>query len=563
MLSLAAAPLALLLPVPLKVAVDSGINDQPVPGWLAAVLPAHPSPETVLAAAAVLQVIFVLLMQAQIAGLNVTSKALSENMTLRARGQLLTHAQRLSFAFHDSRGTSDSIYRIQYDSPSLAFLAVYTLIPLSAAILTFGSMVFVIFDISVKLAAVAICIAPFLFGYYYWFTTRMSPRYTESKELESDALQHVHETLGALRVVKAFGRERHEYDRFMGTSRRSVRAQVDLSRAEGIFFVLIGTTTAIGTALVLYIGATDVRAGVMTLGSLLLVMGYLRELYGPLETLANTGPKVEEFKAGLRRTYELLDAPRDVPERADAVPLTRCQGAFEFDAVGFGYERDKPVLSEVTLRIRPGLRIGIVGQTGSGKTTLVSLLTRFYDPTAGCIRLDGKDLRDYRVADLRRQFSIVLQDAVLFAGSVAENIAYARPGATMAEVTAAAQAAEAHDFIERMPDGYDTRVGERGLRLSGGERQRIALARAFLHDAPVLVLDEPTSAVDVATEAAIMRTLTRLMDGRTVFMIAHRLSTLDVCDEVVTLQHGKLVHRTRHGTANGDPDDRQAHEAAT
>jgi len=551
-LSLTAAPLALLLPVPLKLAVDSGINNLPVPAWLATVLPTDASAGTILAVAAVLQVVIVMLWQAQIAAVNVASKAVSENMTLRARGQLLAHAQRLSFAFHDARGTSDSIYRIQYDSPSLAFVAVYTFIPLGSAVLTFGSMLFVIFHISVKLAVVAMCIAPFLFAYYYYFSTRMSPRYAESKQLESNALQHVHETLGALRVVKSFGRERHEYDRFMGTSRKSVRAQVDLSRAEGLFFVLVGTTTAIGTALVLYIGGTDVRAGTMTIGSLLLVMGYLRELYGPLETLANTGPKVEGYRAGLRRTYELLDAPRDVPERANALALDRCLGSFEFDSVGFAYDDGAPVLADLNLRMRPGTKLGIVGQTGSGKTTFVSLLTRFYDPTAGRILLDGRDLRDYRVTDLRSQFSIVLQDAVLFAASIAENIAYARPGATMEQVSAAARAAEAHDFIERMPDGYDTPVGERGLRLSGGERQRIALARAFLRDAPILILDEPTSAVDTATEAAIMRTLARLMQGRTVFMIAHRLSTLDVCDAVVSLKHGRMVLRDRATLSRGE-----------
>src|SRR5262249_54465977 len=278
-----------------------------------------------------------------------------------------------------------------------------------------------------------------------------------------------------------------------------------------------------------------------TLGELLLVLVYLTQLYAPLKTLSKKAASLQSHLASAERAFALLDEAPDVPERPHARPLTRAGGAVACRHLTFAYGADPPVLRDVSFTVAPGTRVGIAGPTGAGKTTLVSLLTRFADPTAGQILLDGVDLRDYRLADLRNQFAIVLQDSVLFSASVAENIAYARPGAGEAEIVAAARAASAHDFIVNLPQGYQTLVGERGMRLSGRARPRHALARAFLKDTPILILDEPTSAVDVRTEAMIMEAIRRLMHGRTTFLIAHRLSTLQDCDVLWKVEHGRLA----------------------
>jgi ATP-binding cassette, subfamily B, bacterial len=300
--------------------------------------------------------------------------------------------------------------------------------------------------------------------------------------------------------------------------------------------------TAIGMGTVLYIGVHDIKAGTLTLGNLLLVMGYLGQLYSPMRTLGRKMASMQGYLVGAERAFALLDEVPDVVERPNAKPLTHTTGAMAFENVSFAYDGDQlPVLHDISFAVPAGACIGVVGTTGAGKTTLVNLLTRFYDPSRGRILLDGVDLRDYRLADLRNQFAIVLQEPVLFSSSIAENIAYARPDATGGEIVAAARAANAHEFISRLPDGYDTAVGERGMRLSGGERQRISIARAFLKDAPILILDEPTSSVDIKTEAAILEALDRLARGRTTFVITHRPSALKQCDIIVRMEQGRLV----------------------
>jgi ATP-binding cassette, subfamily B, bacterial len=543
LVSLLATPFALLVPVPLKIAVDNVLDAKDLPGWLAALLPVSvkPSPDALLAVAATMQVLVVLVRELQGMATYVLQTWTAEQITLRFRSRLLTNAHRVSFAFHDARGTSDSIYRIQYDAKAIESLAVYSLIPQIVALLTFVSMLVVIFAIDPQLALLSLVIAPLFVVYHHFFRTRMKPRYSASKKMESKALRVVHESLGAFRVVKAFGREHHELDQFLRESQEGVRTRVKLVKAEAAFFLVVSVTAAVGTAAVLYVGVRNVQAGRLTLGDLLLVISYLAQLYGPLQKLTNAAANVQAHLASAERAFELLDAAPDVVERPNARRLARSKGAFELRDVCFAYEPGRPVLDHLDLHIPPGSRIGIAGRTGSGKTTLVSLLMRFYETGAGQILLDGTDLRDYRLADLRAQFSLVLQDPVLFSTSIAENIAYARPDASSDDIVRAAEAAGAHTFIERLPDGYDTLVGERGLRLSGGERQRVALARAFLRDAPILILDEPTSSVDVATEETIMETLDRLMEGRTVLMIAHRLSTLARCDVVAVLDGGRVA----------------------
>jgi ATP-binding cassette subfamily B protein len=384
-------------------------------------------------------------------------------------------------------------------------------------------------------------VSPILFLVSQAYRQHFRSQSQEIKQLESSVLSVIQEVLAAVRVVKAFGQEDREQQRFIARSGEGMRARVRLILAESSFSLLIGLTTAAGTAAVLFIGIRHIQSGVLTLGQMLLVMGYLSQLYTPLRTIGRKVGSLQAHLASAERAFSLLDEAPDVAERPNARPLARASGTVMFRNVSFAYGKDRLVLDNVSFEISAGARVGIVGTTGAGKTTLVSLLMRFYDPDAGQILLDGVDLRDYKLADLRNQFAIVLQESVLFSTSIAENIAYARPGVSSDEIIAAAKAANAHEFIVSLLRGYETPVGERGMQLSGGERQRIALARAFLKDAPILVLDEPTSSVDVKTESGIMEAMECLMKGRTAFIIAHRLSTLKNCDVLLQIENGQPI----------------------
>jgi ATP-binding cassette subfamily B protein len=351
----------------------------------------------------------------------------------------------------------------------------------------------------------------------------------------------VQEVLGAVRVVKAFTREDHEHARFEQESRSGTAARLRAAFHENCYALLVGLLTAAGTAAVLFVGARDVKAGALSLGDLLMVMAYIGKLYEPIKALGKHLATREKSLASAERAFALLDEAPEVPERPGAKPLHRARGAVSFRDVSFGYDGGPPVLEHLSINIPEGTRVGIAGKTGAGKTTLINLLCRFYDPTSGHVLLDDTDLRDYRLADLRNQFGVVLQEPVLFSTTIAENIAYGRPGASSDEIIKAAMAANAHEFIQALPDGYQTQVGERGMCLSGGERQRISLARAFLKDAPILILDEPTSSVDLNTEAQIMEAMERLMSGRTAFLIAHRPATLQGCDLLLRIENGRVI----------------------
>src|SRR5438309_2877522 len=405
-------------------------------------------------------------------------------------------------------------------------------------------MFYVNFRIDRQLALVAMFISPILFFLSRAYRPHFRERSKEVKRLESSAMGVLQEVLSTLRVVKAFGREEGEEDRFVRKSTAGMWARIRLDLLGSYYSLMVGLTTALGTAAVLWIGAQHVRAGALTLGNLLLVSSYLGQLYAPLKTIGRKAASLQGHLVGLERVFSVLDELPDVPERTNATPLVRASGEVAFRNVCFAYDEGHPVLGDICFEVPPGARVGIVGRTGAGKTTLLSLLTRFYDSTSGQVLLDGVDVRDYRVPDLRNQFAVVLQEPVLFSSSIAENIAYARPGASQEEIIKAAQLANAHDFIMQLPEGYQTMVGERGMRLSGGERQRISLARAFLKDAPILLLDEPTSSVDLKTEAAIFKATERLMRGRTSFMIAHRLSARDNCDVLVELEQGRVLSVT-------------------
>ena len=543
LLSFLSTPFALLSPLPLKIAVDSVLDHRPLPRFLNDWLPqgVTESPTGLLALAVALLVGVAVLTQLRDFANALLTAYTGEKLLRSFRAQLFRHVQRLSFSYHDIQGTADSSYRIQYDAAAVQKIIVDSVVPFLTSAFTFLSMIYVTARINWQLAIVALAVSPAIFLVSRTYRPRMRGQSRAARKMESSALAVVHEVLGAARVVKAFGQESREEERFMHRSNEGMRARLRLVFSEGGYGFLVALITATGLAAVMFIGVRAIQSGTLTLGSFMMVWGYIAQLYGPLKTIGKKATSLQTQLAGAERAFELLDESPDVVEGPNARPLARAHGALVFRNVSFAYDDDRPVLQNISFEIEPGTCLGIAGATGAGKTTLVNLLNRFYDPTGGQIRLDDVDLRDYRLADLRNQFAVVLQEPVLFSTSIAENIAYARSGASEAEIIAAAKAAKAHEFILRLPQGYETLVGERGLRLSGGERQRISIARAFLKDAPILILDEPTSSVDIKTEAAIVEAMEKLARGRTTFIIAHRPSALKHCDVILRIDKGRLL----------------------
>ena len=539
-LSVLSTPLALLTPLPLKIVVDSVFGSHPLPGFLDAILPSVTTDSgTVLLGIAVGLVVLVSVVSqlTQFSSQFLQTYA-GQKLVLGFRTLLFGHVQRLSLAYHDSKGTPDAMYRIHRDATAIQQVAIEGVIPFVSLIFTVGAMVYVTVRIDWQLALVALAVSPFLFLLTQVYRPRIRRKWRDAMDLETSALSVVQEALSSLRVVKAFGQEDREQDRFSRRSTESIGARMRVVSAEGNFNLLIGLGTTFGSAAVLWMGAQHVLTGSLTLGELLIVMSYMGQLYEPLRTIGRRVAAIQGSLASADRAYALLNEPPDVLERPNARPILRARGAVAFRGVSFAYGEERLVLRDVTFEISPGSSVGVVGATGAGKTTIASLLTRFFDPTEGQILLDGVDLRDYRLADLRNQFAIVLQEPVLFSTSISENIAYARPNASHKEIVEAAMAANIHDFVTSLPQGYNTPVGERGMTLSGGERQRISLARAFLKDAPILILDEPTSSVDLATEAVIIEAMERLARRRTTFMITHRVDTLRHCDLVLKIDRG-------------------------
>jgi ATP-binding cassette, subfamily B, bacterial len=540
-LNVLSLPMTLLYPLPLKIAVDNVLGDKPLPNWIARVLPRGGTYSSLLALA--IAVLLGLAVMVNLQGLATwwLQTSVGEKLVWDFRARLLNHVQRLPLAFHDRYGATDSVYRIQHDAPAIQYYAIQGLIPLLSASATLAGIILVTFKIDRELALIALAITPLLFVLTAACSRIVHVRARTVKELDTNAMSVIQEVLGCIRVIKAFGQEGQEHERFVRRSNLRRAGQVRLALFQAVFNMSIGLTIAAGTALVLYIGVRHVRSGLLTVGSLLVVMAYLGQLYQPLQLVTTKITELQTWLVSLGRTLDLLDREPEIEEALGAVPLQRARGAVSFQNVSFLYDASGQGLHNISFEASPGMRVGIVGTTGAGKTTLLNLIMRFYDPSAGQVQLDGMDVRSYRIRDLRRQFSVVLQEPMLFAGSVAENIAYGRREATDADIVRAAKSACAHDFIMRLPDQYETNVGERGARLSGGERQRISLARAFLRDSSILILDEPTSSVDVQTEKAILEATEALMLKRTTFMIAHRLSTLRTCDVILELEQGRLI----------------------
>jgi ATP-binding cassette subfamily B protein len=472
------------------------------------------------------------------------SNKVGNRMTLDVRARLFRHMQRLSIAYHDTMGAADSAYRTLNDAPMLRSFGIDSLIPLTTSILTLAAMILVMVYLDWQLALIALLVSPLMFLLISVFRPRIRAGWRKYRASESAAMAVAQESLGASRLVKSYGQEERKNEQLVSHYNASLSASLKVQVDSAVYSLLVGIVTAAGLAAVLYIGIGHVQARLLTLGSLLVVNYYVTQLYSPLRNVGQSILDIQMSLTGVERYRAVLDEKPDVPESPNALPLAEARGNIAFRGVSFEYTKGHPVLNDVSFELHTGDRLGVVGPTGSGKTTLSTLLLRLFDPTKGVITLDEVDLRDYKLADLRNQYAVVHQETVLFSTTVLENISFARPNATMDEVIAAAKAAKAHEFITNLPNGYDTLVGERGMKLSGGERQRISLARAFLKDAPILILDEPTSSLDVHTEAAILDTIQELMKGRTTLMIAHRPSTLRDCNMILVLEDGRVSRMT-------------------
>ena len=462
---------------------------------------------------------------------------------LRVRTELYAYLQSLPLRFHDGRRSSDSSFRVAYDAQAVQTYFNRGFVTILGSLLTLVGTFFVMWKMSPLLALLSLAVVPFLMMAIVRYAGRIRKETAALQAQESDVLARASEGLSSIRVVHAFGRESHEIDLFRQECRQALEANLRLSMTNVASTFVVGTFLAVGMAALLWAGAGEVMAGRMTLGDLLVFLAYLGMLYSPLEQLSYTAWSMEGAAAAAQRVFEVLDTPDDVPDPKEVVRLPAGAGAIEFQGVGFRYARGDEVLHNLSFRIQPGESVAVVGGTGAGKTTLLSLLPRFYDPTEGKILIHGVDLRNLSKKELRGRQGLVLQETVLMNGTVQENIAYGRPGASFREIEKAAQEAQADQFILGLPQGYQTSVGERGVMLSGGQRQRIGIARAFLRDAPVLLLDEPTSALDATTERELLDVLGKLMSRPTTLLVTHRLHAAHRADRILVLEKGRLVEQ--------------------
>jgi ATP-binding cassette subfamily B protein len=535
LLSLAAIGLSLLRPWPFKIIVDDMLTRNPQARF-------GNSPDLIpllCLALVAIQILWGLL--------NLASNYLFVKVGLQAllklRTDLYAYLQSLSLKYHDARRSSDSSFRVAYDSQSIQTIYNKGFTNIFASGITLIGTFCVMIGIDWQLTLLSLAIVPAIVGAIYFFAHRIRRDSTSIQEQESALLAQAQEGLSSVRMVHAFGREEWEVRQFHLQAQQSLHANLRLTLTNVNSALVISTLMVMGTAAMYYLGTLHVLAGTLTLGSLLVFSAYLLMLYQPLESLTYTAWAMEGATAGARRCFEVLDRADDVVDAPGAQEIKETAGALGFEKVSFGYGSQQPVLHDIDLSISPNQIVAVVGGTGAGKSTLLSLVPRFYDPNTGSVTLDGRDLRAITKKSLRAKIAIVLQDTLLFSTTIRENIAYGRPGATEQEIHEAARRAQADEFISRLPARYHSPVGERGGHLSVGQRQRIGIARAFLKDAPILLLDEPTSALDPTTEAAIMETIKELMQGRTTLIVTHRLATIHRVDRIVVLEQGRIVEQ--------------------
>jgi len=529
----------LLKPWPLKVIIDSVLGGHPLPWGLAAGW----SPSSVLVAACAALVLVYALLAALTVLNNYTTIGIGQRMVNDLRGSLYGHLHRLSLAFHSRAAAGDLLYRVTADTLALQTLTMNCFFPAVSALVFLVGMSVIMFRLDAGLTLLALAVCPALFLAIARLNGRIMRAAGHMRASESQVYAHVQRSMSAVRVIQAFTREDDEHRRFMALSGQSLAAGLRLYMLQTLSSGVVSVVIACGTAALVWVGARHVLDGTLSVGSLVIFVSYLASLYAPINSMFQTYGLAQSSVVGVQRVFEVLDVERDLVDGRREFPAGGARGEVVYEDVSFEYTAGRPVLQAVTLRVAPGQKVAVVGATGAGKSTLLSLLPRFYDPTAGRVLVDSIDVRDYRMASLRRQIAIVPQPALVFPTTLAENIAFGRPGARREEIVEAARLARIDAMIAELPAGYETVVGEQGVTLSEGEKQRLTIARAILRDSPILILDEPTSSLDSETEALLMQGLEQLTAGRTTFIIAHRLSTVRKADLIVVLRQGQIVEQ--------------------
>ena len=539
--------MGLASPWPLKIVLDSVFDARPLPAMFAWIAGDHLDRLGRLNVAVVATIIIALL-QAASAYLNAYyTVSIGQWIAHDLRHSLYGHLQRLSMSYYDKQQVGPLISTITDDINAVQDFASTSLLDILIDVLTIVGMLAVMFTLNWRFTLVALAVTPLLVVFVFRLRSVVKQATRDVRRRQSEIVSIVQEGLGSIRVVKAFAQGGFERRRLDSKSRESVEAALHARRVRSLLGPVVTAMVALGTAAVLWFGARLVLEGAMTAGSLLVFMTYLGKLFRPIQDLARAGTNIAQAAVGLERIKAILDADERLPRAPNARALARAEGRVEFRQVTFGYDPARPVLTDVSFVVEPGQLVGLVGPSGSGKSTLVSLIPRFYDPDAGAVLIDGGDVREYTVRSLRRQIGFVLQDTQLFYAPIWQNISYGQPDATRDEIIRAATLAQAHEFIEALPNGYDTVVGQGGLTLSGGQRQRLGIARAMVRDAGILILDEPSSGLDAESERLVFEGLERLLAGRTTFVIAHRLTTIKKADVIFVMDQGRLVERGTHG----------------
>jgi ATP-binding cassette, subfamily B, bacterial len=469
-----------------------------------------------------------------------------QRMVYDLRYKLFNHLQALGLYHHVTTSTSDAVYRVDIDAYSIENLVMSGIFPLATAVTSLVVMFTILARNDLTIALLSLVVVPFLFVCLRYYTSTLANREERVKELESKLLDRLYETFSAMRLVKSFAREPYEANRYAAAGEKTMNARIRITWQQSMFSVIVSTITILGTGLILVVGGLHVMRGQLSIGTLGVVIAYLGAVYGPLSSIAHTTGQLQGAVAGARRVRAMFALTPETVDAPNAIEAANITGDIRFEGVAFDYPDGTKVLHDIDFTARPGEMVALVGLTGAGKTTLVSLIPRFYDTTGGRVLVDGIDVRSYRIRSLREKIAIVLQDPVLFQGPIAENLRYGRLDASSAEIEEAARAAHAHEFISHLAKGYDTEIAEAGGSLSGGERQRLSVARAIIKNAPILILDEPTSSLDAISEEIVFAALRRLRAGRTTIVIAHRLSTVRDADSILVLDGGRIVAKGRH-----------------
>ncbi len=542
-----AAATDLLEPWPLKIVLDYVLQSKRPPGWMSAMVTWIGQDKLAVLNFAVAAVALIAIVGALSSLVEkYLSTSVGQWVMHDLRRTLYHHIHRLSLAEHDEKRTGDLIGRVTSDIEAIQSFVTTALLGILSSVLTLLGIIGVMLYLNWRFTLISLSIAPVLFVVVYIFTRRIKKASRDVRKKESELVSIVEEVFSSIRVVKAFAREDYEERRFERQSLENVEMALVARSIKMKLPPIVEIVVATGTCLMLGYGARLVLAGQLTVGALVVFLLYLGKMYKPMRDLSKMTDTVSKAAVGFERIREVLETESGMRDQPGSRPAARFKGKIEFDKVSFGYNQDQLILKNISFEIEPGQVAAFVGPTGGGKTTIISLVARFYDPISGEVKIDGTNIRNYTMKSLRQQISFVLQETLLFRAPVWQNIAYGRPEAGRAEIISAAKLANADEFIEEMPEGYDTMVGERGVTLSGGQRQRIAIARAVIRNTPILVLDEPTSGLDAVSEHAVFEALDRLMEGKTCIVIAHHLATIRRAIIIFVVKDNTLVERGTH-----------------